>query len=397
MLYFILLFIIVISILNLKLKIIFRENYTNFDRVNPLKYFKYELPIINKLKLGTANKNTTCYQLGRILSKYFPLQVIETSGTLENIDKLSSGEIDLAIGQEEIFSDAYFGKNDYLNTPKKNFSFVGGLFFEYFTIILNNLIPVRTFTDLGRGFEKIDRNYIIGIPEKTSGTYYIIKKIFEIYGIDAIELNTRVDNSLNKIYYVTADINSIISLFIRGDIDGLCMITGPKNPYIINLCKFKAVKFLGIEYDETKSNIMKSFLSPIYYKDFDPRVFFTTNYMGNKIITIGSRSILVSRKEVNNQYINTLLTILYNNIDSIRDELDNYLFTKYRNNKLVDSLIPENIPFVSKDLAIHPGALEIFRKNGYITNDTNNCYNNECHIDYKKLYWKYPIDQVTLK
>ena len=275
--------------------------------------------------------------------------------------------------------------------------YIQEVYTKYVCIIVNNLLPISKFSDLGRGYSNIDRNYVIGIPEKTSGTYYLIKKIFEIYGIESIENGKKVSNGENKIYYISSNINNIIGLFVKGDIDGICILTSNKNPYIINLCKFKAVKFIGIEYDRTKSDILKSFINPIYYKDFDPRVFFTTNYMSNKIITISSRSILIARQNINEEYIYSLIKIIYENIDSIRSEIDKYLYNDYRNNKLVDSLIKEHLSFANKNMLIHPGANKFYKEKKYITDNPNECFNNKnCKDIDLKNYWKYPIEDVEL-
>ena len=76
MLYYILLLIIVISILNYKFKNIFRENYLDFKPLKSIGFIKHEIPIINKLKLALGPKGSLESQFGRILSKYIPLELV---------------------------------------------------------------------------------------------------------------------------------------------------------------------------------------------------------------------------------------------------------------------------------------------------------------------------------
>jgi uncharacterized protein len=398
MLYYILLLIIVISILNYKFKNIFKENYLNFKPLREIGNFKYEIPIINKLKFGLGPKDSLESQFGKILSKYIPLELIETSGTLENITKLSKSEIDIAITQEEIAYDAFFGNNNFVNNNVPNINFISGLFFKYMCIMVNNLLPISNINDLANGYSKIERNFILGVPEKNSSTFYLISKILDIYGYQFIENGSRVDNGKNKLYYISSNINNLVNLFLKGDIDGICLLTTNKNPFIINLCKFKAVRFIGFEYDKTKSGILKSFISPLYYKDFDPRVFYTTNYMGNKLITLSSRSILVCRNNINDQFIYTITKIIYENIDNIRNELDKYLYNKYRNNRLQDDLLKDNMLFSNKNIIIHPGAKQLYKEKGYISDNSSTCFKDiQCkNIDIKKIYWKYPENDVEL-
>ena len=400
-------FIIIISIVYYKLNDIdsiidenIEESYLNYKKVGNDLGYKLEIPTVKLITLSTSNKNTIYYKFGNILSNFLPTNNMLSEGSIDNLNKLKTNRVEFALCQEEIAHDAYFGRNDFSNKSIKNITFVTGLFFEYGVLISNSNLPIKKMIDLKDGFSKINRNYIIGFPNSPSGSYYIGNKLLKLLDISPYKLGSK-NNGNNKIYYQQYDINQLIYQFVTNKLDCIFLMTSTNNPYITNLCKIKSVTFVPIELPNT--DILKSYINPIYFKNYNPGDFFSKNYTSEQIPSIASRCILLSRNNVEKNVVKHVTkTIFDNNID-IKHTLDNFIYSKY-SNTFIDSFIHSKMVYIDKLFPIHDGSLELFKELGYITNNPNlKCeYSDvgiDCNpsIDIKKYYWKYPEKQWPLQ
>ena len=404
---FIFFFIIIISIVYYKMNDIdsqlndnMEESYLNYKKINNDLGYKLELPTLRLISVSTSNKNTVYYKFGSSLSNYIPTNNILSEGSIDNLNKLRDNRVEFALCQEEIAHDAYFGRNDFYNKSIKNISFVTGLFFEYAVLISNNNSPIKTLSDLKDGFSKINRNYVIGFPNSPSGSYYIGKKLLKLLNITPYKLGTK-NNGNNKIYYQQHNINQLIYQFVTNKLDCIFLMTSTNNPYITNLCKIKSVNFIPIEIPNT--DIFKSYINPIYFKNYNPGDFFSKNYKSDKIASIASRCILLSRNTVNKEMVKHVVKTIFEKSKDIKHNLDNFIYSKYKDT-FIDSFVPKKMVYIDKLFPIHDGSLEYFKELGYITNTPNlKCeYSKigiECKsaIDVKKYYWKYSEKQWPLQ
>lgn len=392
-----------------KISAILDDNIEKFNKpsyayIQDLDGLKVEVPIYNEMKIASWEKNTLYDILVKEYGKLISISNINTSGSIENLRKLKNGEVDFALCQEDVAYDAFLSRNDFSNTSFPNIRFVVGLVNEYSILITLRTLPIKTFADLGNGYEKINRNYIIGLPDKESGSFYICRKLLEMAHIRTYDFETENNNGANKVYYVNHSINKLVNLFINGKIDAIFLISSIKNPYIINLCKHKLVKFIPVNLPSI--DILKSYIYPVYYRFFNPEVFLMNSISISElstISTISTRCVLLSRKDVNPIHVELLVKTIFQNNEDIKETLNNYLSPPIqhpsRSYIIQESLIPDNMVFVNKEFPMHRGAKKYYTEIGYITEDSNKtCINRAgnslCNVfksnfDPIKYYWKY--------
>ena len=356
--------------------------------------YKLEIPKINTLILSTSEKNNPYYIFGLELSKYFPLELKTSNGSLDNINSLINRETDICLCQEDIFYDIYNGKNEF-PFRSDNLRFISGLFYELCTFIAQSDTTISTFTDLLK-----PNKFIIGLPDKSSGSFRIFKLLLEFLNIELVEYDSN-DTELyyKKIRYITAPINDLIEMFYDDKISGLFLVTTSKNIYLINLCKIMVVKFIPIQLNIKN---MKSKLYPIFNKNINTSDYYISIHNSEKISTIAVRSILVTRENVNNNYIYHVTKTLFNNHLSLRNKINSFLFSQYYHNYLEDAFVPSQMFYIDKEIPIHEGSLKYYKESGYISyNDVSEDNNILCNetvckkYEPIKYYWKYKISDLN--
>ena len=139
--FYILLIIILLSIIYLK-KNELEKNYLteDFTNLNILNEHGLSLKIQENYKysLGSGEINTPYFNIAYLLSDIFniDMSVVNSEGSIKNLDYVNSKNFDFAIVQEDILYEEVIKKGNY-----KNVRFLTALHDElYFLIVKNNSI-----------------------------------------------------------------------------------------------------------------------------------------------------------------------------------------------------------------------------------------------------------------
>jgi len=382
---------IVLSILYYKTKSI----RGSLDTIESLQYknikdynFQLNVPVTEQLKLGTSEKNNPYYIFGLELRKYFPIILEKSNGSNDNLVKLLNRNIDICLCQEDIAYDMYFGKNEF-PYPNANLRFISGLFYELCTFVVQTDTSIATFTDISK-----PNKYVIGLPDKTSGSFRMFSLFLKILDIELLEYDPNDTQIYNKkIRYISSPINVLIGLFINNQIDGIFLVTTTKNIYLINLCKIMLVKFIPIVMDK---KIIQPVIYPLFSKTINTSDYYISIHNSEKIPTFAVRSILLTRDDIDTQFIYLLTKTLFDNHLELKTKINSFLFSRYYHNYLEDAFIPSQMFYVDKKYPIHIGAYNYYKELGYISDndvlESNNilCKDTVCKkFDPVKHYWKH--------
>ena len=256
---------------------------------------------------------------------------IETKGSVENLIKLCSGELDLAIVNSVAIDYARKGEGPFKKISNlQNLRSVAGMIFDSFIIIVNEKAGINSVKDF--------KGKNISIPVMGAAARIITDEI--------LAYNNISDKDFNKFEY---NIGDCIEKMEIGKIDGFMILTAQPNPYLYGITNSKNVKckFVSLQKD-TISFLLSKFPGLVSHrvrKDLYPY----SNSMSN-INTVGSRGILVTTK-------NKSKKIIYNITGDLCDDFQAF--------KEVNKSFSEVTPLIMATKAfipLHPGAYKYYRK-----------------------------------
>ena len=279
--------------------------------------------------LGTGYKNKGYYILGQSIKKTLQdnnfsdtIIIKETSGSTENLEKLSNGEIDLAIVQSDTAFYAENGKNIFYNHKVDNISSIIAFYKEPIFIVTNekNINSINKLSDM-----KIN----IGPPH--SGLAETAKTILHSFGIAA---NIRQwDTKMSKKLLYKHRLQAVFLNHIEGEIE--------------DKIKNRELFIVPIPREFIYS-LKKTFqyFNPYSYKidDFDT------------ITTLSTSSMLVGSNDINEEKVKEIITILEKNYNKLIFPKDSKIIKKH---------------FIDNPLTNwHAGAQKYFLENNMDTSDS---------------------------
>ncbi len=186
--------------------------------------------------IATGSKSGVYFPIGEtltmMLSKVFSnvnLKVIETAGSIENLQLLKDGKVDLALVQNDIAYYATEGEAMFSGQKITNISGIATLFPEVIQIFVRKETGIKTLSDLdGRK---------IAVGSKDSGTFYNAQQILSLAGV------------WEKIDQQFIGASDSMKNLQEGKIDGFIFTSGLPNPSIVELAKKVEITVLPIEPD----------------------------------------------------------------------------------------------------------------------------------------------------
>ncbi len=136
------------------------------------------------MRLGSGQPGGAYHALAGDLAAELnaPIAVVETSGTLDNLNKLSSGEVDAAIVQNDLAHYVYRGENGL--TRFSDFQSLLPLFEEYVQVVVRADAGISLLGDL--------RGKKVSVGPRSSGTYYNAAHILDEAGLtEGVDFNSR--------------------------------------------------------------------------------------------------------------------------------------------------------------------------------------------------------------
>ncbi len=179
--------------------------------------------------------------LGMILKQTYPdvnLRVIETAGSIENVQLLKEGKVDMALVQNDIAFYAAEGEAMFNGQKVTNISGIATLFPEVVQIVVRKETGIKSLNDLaGRK---------ISVGSRDSGTYYNAQQILSIAGVWE-----KIDHQ----YFSAGDSMQQLQ---EGKLDGFIFTSGLPNPAIVELAKKVEILLLPVD-PELVQKLVSSF------------------------------------------------------------------------------------------------------------------------------------------
>ncbi|MCK5145391.1 TAXI family TRAP transporter solute-binding subunit [bacterium] len=243
------------------------------------------------LRFATAPEGGGYYEAANILKKILEennqnirIEIVQTSGSVENAEKIASGSVDLALIQSDI---AY-----YFKTGEKIFKFpadrlkgIAALYTEPIHIIINASLAIEDLNGL-KG-----RNVSVG-PQR-SGTEFNATSILNIFNLSYQDIEEQF-----------LPIGDAVTMLEQGTIDAVFLTSGIPSPILTN---FKSnFKLLPLK-TQTILSLRQSY--PFYVGTTIPAK--TYSNINEDVFTVGVRALLVCHEGLADNIVDQLLDILY--------------------------------------------------------------------------------------
>jgi len=248
-----------------------------------MAYAALTAPLSIKLRLGADQINSEPYEMGtaiaHVISRTYPgikIEVVSTGGSSENMNLLTSGDLDLALVQAEVIS-------------RENVSLLAVLYHDLFQLLVRDDSGIQTLKDL--------EGKRIALPPVTSGQYRAFWFLANHYGlaperIVAIPMNTYMaDEAL-----------------VQGQIDAIFRVRGPRNSSIRVLFGRTNLRFIPID-----QGAALHLRQPAYSPAFIPK----GSYRGDpatpaeKLPTVAVDRMLVARDDVPEDVARAITSVLF--------------------------------------------------------------------------------------
>ena len=224
------------------------EKFLNIEKLETPDKSPYKLLIPDQFKiynLGLGHEGSFLDKVSKIMKKsIYPCNSKYTEGSLDNLEKINKGELDIAFVDENLALE-------YQAHYPINFSTICVCFHQSFIFITPADSEIRDFDDIV--FERITqkdgkkRKIKIGVLEYGSADYYQLSKIFRASNIN---MTKDVDIETYTNY------NSLGTALYEKKVDIIYILTMQKNPVINQLVKFIKCRFISPKLDSRKINLM---------------------------------------------------------------------------------------------------------------------------------------------
>ncbi|MEY4463990.1 MAG: hypothetical protein RLZZ81_961 [Pseudomonadota bacterium] len=273
------------------------------------------------VKIGTGSILKGYYSIGLDLCKTITnddknnesikCEVVATSGSIENLELLQQGKIDLALVQANIAVEAYEGIGYYHDQEKmQNLRQVLNLHDEFFTVIVKDEDKIKVFAD-------IDGKKITNGPAFSGSniTYNAVRSLYK-FSKEPEELHINYEDSIDK--------------FCNKEIDAIIMMVGHSNPLVKLIANKCEVDFVSIENDKIAELIKqnRAFYKTVLHKGL---------YQGitDDQTTVKVSAILVTRDEANRDTLDKFIGAFHRNVANFK--LSNDLLNKLDINYFADT------------------------------------------------------------
>jgi len=203
-----------------------------------------------RVRMATGGSTGTYYAfgsaVGQILSEKtkIPITVQSTGASKANIQLIDSGEVELAIVQNDVMDYAWRGV-DLFNGEKINtFSSMVGLYAEVCQVVINPTSGINTIADL--------KGKNVSVGDAGSGVEFNARQILQAYGITFDDIGKQ-----NLSFGASAD------ALRDNKIDAFFCVAGAPTPAIVDLATGKDVVILQID-DAHAAQLIRDY--PFYTK-----------------------------------------------------------------------------------------------------------------------------------
>jgi TRAP transporter TAXI family solute receptor len=293
------------------------------------------------INIGTGSITGVYYNAGSAVAKMFNQKRQEygtwmlnrpSAGSIENINNVLEGENEFGIAQANFLFNAWNGKGLWENMPQPDLRAVLGLYIEDVTLIAAEDAEIKTPLDLK------DKRLNIGAPGssdyETSG--FILKQL----GLDPVQ---DLQISQEPTYLASEkiqsdDIDAYFYTVGHPNLSVLEAVSGPRKVHIVPFEREFIDKIVALHPFLSTSEIDVKFYDKLDNKGPVP--------------TIGIKSVLFTRKDVDEETVYRVVKSVMENLDLFR-----------RQHPAFARLTAENMSH-EVIVPLHPGAERYFREAG---------------------------------
>jgi len=243
--------------------------------------------------IATGEKGGTYWALGKgltqLIEKEIPgysVNLLSTSGSVQNVNLLSKSDVHIAFVQNDITFYAYHGQAMFRH-PNKIFRGIASLYPEVIHIIVRRDSKIKNIDDL--------KGKTIAVGAKESGTRLNAQHILNSYNID-----------FNDIKPKFISFNRASSLLVAKRIDAIFLTAGVPTQSIIKLSKVCNLTLLNID----KEHIIKLIKQYPYYvkKSIHKKSYYGQN---KSVSGIAVKALLVTSDNMNPSLIYKITKVLF--------------------------------------------------------------------------------------
>ncbi len=290
--------------------------------------------IVEFLALGTGSTTGTYFPLGNAFahvwtqkSKKINVMSHSTNGSFENIELLRNHEINLAIAQSDIVSDAINGKGKFKEHPFSNLKILMALYPEVIQIVVTSSSKIEKIEEL--------KGHTINVGPANSGN-----------AITAVELLKALDINENEYNLVNMSYDEVIQAMEKDECDATIIIAGVPTKAIVELSRRKPIKILNVPFQTVMETVKKlPYLSGYHISN-------EVYGFGGSVSTIAVTALLVSNDSLKDEIAYDLISMIFNNLDYIRNIHDR-----------AKDISMKNALKGIKESNLHSGSVKYFNEN----------------------------------
>jgi TRAP transporter TAXI family solute receptor len=287
-----------------------------------------------QVRMATGGSTGTYYAfgsaIGQILSEKtgINISVQSTGGSRTNIQLIDTGDVELAIVQNDVMDYAWRGVDLFNGEKTTSFSTVAALYAEVCQVVVNPASGIQTIADL--------RGKNVSVGDAGSGVEFNARQILEAYGITFEQIGKQ-----NLNFGDSADA-------LRGNkIDAFFCVAGAPTPAIIDLSTNRDVMLLEID-DAHVAELVK--LYPFYTKYPIPAGIYRG--LNNDVQTVAGKATIIANSSVKEDTVYRLTKTLFESKAEIEA-------AHAKGKELSTSYAVEGI-----SVPFHPGAAKYLREIG---------------------------------
>lgn len=314
-------------------------------------------------KLGTANKGTYPEKFGFFMRRViYPVEVLLTGGTLENIRLILDGTIDLALVDEDILlnsviKDKRFEQISGFTKPldPSSISGVAVLYDQFMFLITAQFSNISSWDNI--------KKRKIGVLNKLSNSYIHFIKILDI---------TNLLNSVSIMEFDNQD--DMFEALKNKTIDAFYITTNQKNKGLLDLSK--SIKLRFISPLDTKGNLimtssddktafkdlLKKQFRYVFPKTVDLNYFYSNINTTSYINTLSSRIVLIANPRIPKEDIYTIVFNIIESLIPLQLDINKYLYDVKLNNIVSNAFEFDALASFPKEIPLHEGALKCYEE-----------------------------------
>lgn len=258
----------------------------------------------------------------------YTIEVKNTAGSEANLRLLSENYIQLAIAQNDLIYDAYYGTGSADEPSLTGYSAIAGLYPEACQLVVRKDSAIHSIDDL--------QGKTVSIGASESGTERNARQILTTSGLTDSLVTT-----------VNLDYTEAASSLRSGEIDAFFCTAGIKTTVIEELTRECDIRLIGLD-EKLRSRLCSAY--PFYSEFTIP----ANTYAGQTedIMTLSVQAVLLANNRLSDRTVQDLTEILFAHAQELQYSV------------AVDMELSETVAVSNVGIPFHPGAASYYADHG---------------------------------